>query len=73
MAKLYVFPTPKHLPQDLEKCLQEIGEAYIKVLYYALTTLSSDNPTSEELGEIRELVTLAYAEGMNKAIKELEP
>lgn len=72
MAKVYAFPIKKQLPREVEECLYEIASAYVKTLNYALTMLSSDEPTTAELDEIRDLVVLGYAEGLCKAIDEME-
>ena len=72
MAKVYEFPKQTQLPQEVKECLYEIANAYVKTLNYAFTILSSDNPTNAELKEIQELVVLAYAEGLDKAVNNME-
>ena len=72
MAKVYEFPVKKSLPDEVKECLYEIGSAYVKTLNYALSELTSDNPTQKELDEIKGLVDLTYAKGICKAIDELE-
>jgi len=72
MAKLYTFPVKKELEPEVVDCLHKIADAYIQTLNYALTTMSSDEPTSEELTEIRELVEVAYINGLCKAICKKE-
>lgn len=73
MAKVYKFPVKKKLTEEMEECLYAIGEAYIKTLNYALCELAGDDPTQEELDEIRNLVELSYAKGLYRAIDEMEP
>ena len=72
MAKILEFPTKKHLSKEVEDCIHKTAEAYVKTLNYALTTMSSDHPSQEELQEIHELVMVAYAEGVQKAIAKIE-
>ena len=72
MATVLKFPTKKKLPQELEEDLYEVGKAYLIVLHKALSALSGDEPTDAEFDEIRDLVVMAYAEGLAKALAELE-
>lgn len=73
MAKVYAFPVKQQLTQEIEDCLQEIAESYVKLLNYALTVLSSEHPDNAELKEIMELFELTYAKDVVKAINKLEP
>lgn len=72
MAKVYAFPVKKQLPQEVETCLYEIADAYVKTLNYAMTILSSEEPNNAELEEIRDLVVLTYAKGLEKAVNNME-
>mgnify|MGYP003289393755 CR=1 FL=1 len=72
MAKILEFPIKKQLSEKVEELIHETAEAYIRTLNYALTVMSSDHPSQEELQEIHELVMVAYAEGIDKAIKKIE-
>ena len=72
MAKVYVFPKKKELPEHIKEEVFEIGRCYVKTLHEALTVTSSDNPTQEELGEITLLVQTAFAQGIGAAIAEFE-
>jgi len=72
MAEIYAFPVKKELDQQIVECIHEIANAYIQTLNYAFTTMSDDDPTSEELTEIRKLVEAAYVDGLYKAINKME-
>lgn len=72
MAKVYTFPVKKELESEVVNCLHEIADAYVRTLNYALTTMSSDNVTNEELNDIREMVEAAYINGLCKAICKME-
>ena len=72
MAKVLQFPVKKHLSPEIEDCLYEIGKAYLEILNYALTKLSIDDPDQRELDEIRDLVVYAYAEGLERALEDME-
>lgn len=72
MGKVLAFPVKKELPQSLEGRFYMLGREYAETLYLALTALSDDEPTQEDLAEINELVILAYAKGLNDAIEDME-
>lgn len=69
MAKLYEFPTKKELPEIAKESLRDIAEAYIETLKYVLMTEASDNPTRQELDELRDLVTIELEEALTEAIE----
>ena len=56
MAKVYEFPTKKELPEIVKVALQNIAEAYVSALDYALLTVTSDDPSFEELEELRGMI-----------------
>lgn len=71
MAKVYMFPQKKKLPKGVEERLYEVAKEYVEVLYSAaiLMDLERDKPTPEEL---MEMVGMAFAEGIYKAIDEMD-
>lgn len=71
MAKVYAFPVKKRLPDEAVDCLYKIADAYVKTLNYAMVQLASDEPTNAELEEIRDLVVLTYAKGLEKAVDNM--
>jgi hypothetical protein len=73
MAKVYAFPVKPQLTQEIEECLYGIANTYVKTMNYALTELSSEHSTDAELKGIIDLVVLTFANGLEKAIDELEP
>lgn len=71
MAKVYMFPEKKRIPKGMEERLEQIAKDYIDVLFATMAIMSIDDPTTESLDEIHELVANTYAEALNKAIDEL--
>ena len=72
MEKVIVFPQKERLPKSLEKEVHRLAKWYIEVLYTLLNLLAGDYADKEELDSINEMVTVAYTEGLIKAINELE-
>ena len=72
MAIVLEFPKKKELPKEIEAKLQDVAKNYVETLYIALSTLTSDNPTQEELVEVHEMVSNAYIQGLTDAINEIE-
>lgn len=72
MAIVLEFPKKKELPKEIEAKLQDVAKNYVETLYVALSTLTSDNPTQEELVEVHEMVSNAYIQGLTDAINEIE-
>lgn len=71
MAKVYMFPEKKKLPKCVEEHLHEIAKEYVGTIRSAvlLMDLERDKPTQEEM---MELIGTAFAEGITKAIEELD-
>lgn len=63
MAKIYEFPTVTELPNEVKEILYDIARAYVDMLDYAFRTVGGEDPSFEELDEIRDLV----AEGLEAA------
>ena len=68
MAKVYEFPTKKELPMAIKESLLDIANAYITTLDYAFETLLGDDPSMEEVDELREMIIDELAEALNVAI-----
>lgn len=71
MAKVIVFPQKERLPKNLEEKLHKIAREYVEVLFASLTLLSDDDCNIERFDEVAEMVSNAYAEGLNNAVDEL--
>lgn len=72
MAKVLEFPVKKKLTPEIEDVINLVASAYVEILNYALNELSSEDPTTEELNEIRGLVEISYLKGLVKAIDKME-
>ena len=72
MAKVVLFPQKEKLPGGLEKEVHRIAKEYIEALYAALELLAKDPKDRDEMERINGMVAMAYAEGLEKAIDELE-
>lgn len=72
MGEVLLFPIKKQLPKLVEDSLYEIAKAYIYTLVYALTELSDEASNQKELDEIKDLVNIAYVDGLIKAINDVE-
>lgn len=72
MAKVIEFPKKKELPKLIEDKLESIARSYVETLYVAMSTLTSDDPTQEELMEVHDMVSNAYAKGLSNAIDVFE-
>ena len=74
MAKVYEFPTKKvqKLPEEIEKRLYQVAKDYVEVLQDALPSLDNDVLAEPEYSELVDLVSITYAEGIIKAVSELE-
>lgn len=73
MCKVYEFPNVKKLPKEVEECLHDIAEAYIKTINHAVTVMGVDISNEEEVNGVMELVVQSYAEGLCLAADKLEP
>ena len=74
MAKIYEFPNKKReLPAFAEEGLARIAKEYIELLY-AVATIMSDGSgvTDEDMLKFSELVSEAFAKGIDKAIDEID-
>lgn len=69
MCEVYMFPQKKSLPKNLEEQLYRAAKDHIEALYASLMILSSDGTTKEEA---LDLVSIVYANGLEKAVEELE-
>ena len=72
MAKVIAFPQKKRLPKGLEERVYEIAKEYVEVLYTSLILLVGEEYTIEDLSEVSEMVAMTYAEGLSKAIDDME-
>lgn len=72
MGEVLMFPQKKRLPKGIEDEVHRIAKEYVEVLYAALTLLRGDEPNFDDFDEVNEMVALAYTEGLEKAIDELE-
>ena len=52
--------------------MHRIAKEYIEVLYAAIELLAKDTKDRDEMERINGMVSMAYAEGLKKAIDELE-
>lgn len=71
MAKVYMFPEKKKLPKGVEERLNEIAKEYVEALFATLTIMSIEDQSTENLDEIYDLVSDAYAEALVRAVGEL--
>jgi hypothetical protein len=72
MAKIYEFPTEKHLPQELKDRLQAIAENYLYVLEEAVKYFYGDTCTDEQIDEVGMLVTTSYLDVISDVIDKYE-
>lgn len=72
MAKVYEFPVKKKLPKNIEERLHKVAQEYMEVLYASLVLLSEEGTNQMTYEEILELVSETYAEGLYKAVEQLE-
>lgn len=72
MAKIYEFPTEKHLPQELNDHLRVIAENYLYVLEEAVKYFYGDTCTDEQMDEVGMLVTTSYLDAISGIIEDLE-
>ena len=70
MAKVVQFPMKKKLPKGIEDDLHRIAKEYTETLFAALMLCNLDD--EYELDEVFELIEETYAEGLYKAVTELE-
>lgn len=64
--------TERETSKRFKKEVHRLAKEYIEVLYASLNLLAGDRADKEELDRINEMVAVAYAEGLIKAIYELE-
>jgi hypothetical protein len=71
MAKVYMFPVKKKLPEGMERDLRRVARDYVAVLQAIMIIygLESDPPSHEE---ILEMVYTTFAEGIYEAIDQLD-
>lgn len=68
MTKVYEFPTKKELPELVKKGLCDIATVYVDLLEYVLTNVASDDPSLEELDELKYLVVHELEQAIELAI-----
>ena len=56
MAKVYEFPTKKELPPIVKDALYDIAKTYVNVLDYAFLTALDEDPSMEELDELKDMI-----------------
>lgn len=71
MAKVFMFPQKKKLPNGVEERMKEIAKEYVEVLYAAATimALETDKPTYEE---VLEMIGEAFTKGIEEAVDGLD-
>lgn len=72
MGEVLKFPQKKELPKDMEEEIHKITKNYMEVLYAAFEYFEDECETHEDMDEVNDLVVSAYADGIEKAINELE-
>ena len=75
MAKVYEFPMKQELqlPKEIEERLYKISGEYVKALSDAIEELTDEYTYDEsEMEEVSALVTKVFADGILKAVNELE-
>ncbi len=75
MAKVYEFPMKQEmeLPKEIEERLYKIAKDYVEALSDAITELTDEYTYDEnEMEEVSKLVTTIFADGILKAVDEIE-
>ena len=72
MGEVLKFPQKKELPKVMEEEIHKIAKNYMEVLYAAFEYFEDECETREDMEEVNDLVVSAYADGIEKAINELE-
>ena len=72
MCKVLQFPQKKELPKAMEEEIHKIAKDYMEVLYAAFEYFEDECETREDMEDVHDLVVSAYADGIEKAINELE-
>lgn len=70
MAKVVQFPAKKKLPKSIEEDLHRIAKEYTETLFAAMVLSSVESEF--DMDEVFELIEETYAEGLYKAVMELE-
>ena len=70
MAKVYEFPTKKELPDVVKDTLYDIAKAYVDVLDYTLITVAGEDPSIEELEELKEMILEELMHALDVALFE---
>ena len=68
MAKVYEFKTKSKLPEIVTDTLYDIATAYVAILDYTLLTVTSDDPSQEELDELKEMILDELMNALNVAL-----
>lgn len=72
MAKVVMFPIKKKLPKEVEDRLHEIAKEYVETLSATMVLFGIEDAGDPNCEEIFELIGLTFAEGIVKAVDELE-
>ena len=72
MGEVLKFPQKKELPKAMEEEFHKIAKNYMEVLYAAFEYFKDECETREDMDEVNDLVVSAYADGIEKAINELD-
>lgn len=70
MAKVIAFPVKNKLPGGIEKRIHEIAKEYIEALYAYAVLVDVSNEDAYQ--EAMDLVEASFAEGIIKAVDEME-
>ena len=71
MCKVYEFPTPKQLPEELVERFNELANECVELIDESITSLVGPEPTEEEYGEVMGVLMTVYTEAISNAIEKL--
>ena len=71
MCKVYEFPVPKQLPEELVERFNELANECIELIDESISSLLGPEPTEDEYAEVMGVLMTVYTEAISKAIEKL--
>ena len=71
MCKVYEFPVPKQLPEELVERFNKLANDCVELIDETINQLLGPEPTEEEYGEVMGLLMTVYTEAISKAVEKL--
>ena len=71
MCKVYEFPTPKQLPEELVERFNKLANDCVELIDETISQLVGPEPTEEEYAEVMGLLVNVYTEAISNAIEKL--